>query len=340
MKWPPTQMSLMRMHWLVWAGVWIIIFLSLIGMDGLPASLIFASIYTVFYALIIHGNANYLLPRLYRKGRIKAYVAAVIVLLSVAGISKGMGVFFIYNNWFAEQKETFRYIYIFNYLVAGVLTYILSFLYRIALDYFTLKRHTEEIIFQKTQAELNLLKSQAQPHFLFNTLNNIYYEAYREAPRTAHLIERLSEIMRYFVDESPKEKVLLSTEIQFLENYMALEKIRIRHGVDIRFIKESCRADDYVPPMLLITFVENIFKHGIDKSSSDNAIDIWLVRSNGSLYFETRNKMPQQPQINGPSGFGLKNLQQRLTLLYGDTYELNTNASGPYFIASLKFPVN
>ena len=119
---------------------------------------------------------------------------------------------------------------------------------------------------QKSLAELNLLKSQVQPHFLFNTLNNIYYEAFREAPRTALLIGRLSDIMRYFVDESPKEKVTLATEIKFLENYIALEEIRIRHGVKVTF-EQRYEGNPVIPPMLLMTFVENIFKHGIDRSA-------------------------------------------------------------------------
>ena len=139
---------------------------------------------------------------------------------------------------------------------------------------------------QKSQAELNLLKSQVQPHFLFNTLNNIYYEAYREAPRTAKLIERLSDIMRYFVDESPKDEVSLGTEIQFLENYIALEKIRIRGEIELDFIKD-CNSDLRIPPMLLMTFVENIFKHGIDKSSSQNKIELSLVQQDGYLLFQT-----------------------------------------------------
>ena len=114
-----------------------------------------------------------------------------------------------------------------------------------------------------------------QPHFLCNTLNTIYYEAYRDAPRTAKLIERLSDIMRYFVDESPKDEVSLATEIQFLENYIALEKISgiRRHGIDLNFIQD-CNKELRLPPMLLMTFVENIFKHGIDKSSSENKVEL------------------------------------------------------------------
>jgi LytS/YehU family sensor histidine kinase len=191
---------------------------------------------------------------------------------------------------------------------------------------------------QKSQAELNLLKSQVQPHFLFNTLNNIYYEAYREAPYTAKLIERLSDIMRYFVDESPKDEVSLSTEIQFLENYIALEKIRIRHEISINFI-HNFKDELRIPPMLLMTFVENIFKHGIDKSSSENKIELSLMQQGGYLVFQTQNTVHEKAGSTEANGFGIMNLRKRLTLLYGAQFELNIDENNNCFIALLKVPI-
>jgi LytS/YehU family sensor histidine kinase len=226
-----------------------------------------------------------------------------------------------------------------NYILAGILTYMLRFIFRIAIAYFDLKQQSEKILVQKSQAELNLLKSQVQPHFLFNTLNNIYYEAYLEAPRTAKLIERLSDIMRYFVDESPKDEVSLGTEIQFLENYIALEKIRIRHEVDLNFIKEV-NTELRIPPMLLMTFVENIFKHGIDKSSSENKIEIALIQQNGDLLFKTKNRIHDKAGSTEPGGFGIENLKKRLTFLYQTRFELNIDTSDNYFTAYLKVPLS
>jgi LytS/YehU family sensor histidine kinase len=225
-----------------------------------------------------------------------------------------------------------------GYVIASFLIFLLSFVYRIAIAYYSLKQQAEEILLQKSQAELNLLKSQVQPHFLFNTLNNIYYEAYREAPRTAGLIERLSDIMRYFVDESPKDEVSLQTEIQFIENYIALEKIRIRHKTDITFVKDY-NAESRIPPMLLMTFVENIFKHGIDKSSSDNKVDISLIQQNSSMMFQTCNRIHPVASKEQYHGFGIENLRKRLSMLYGAKFELNIENNGKTFIAFLKVPI-
>lgn len=225
-----------------------------------------------------------------------------------------------------------------NFVVAGVMTYMLSFIFRIALAYFELKQQSEKILVQKSQAELNLLKSQVQPHFLFNTLNNIYYEAYIDSPRTAKLVEQLSNIMRYFVDESPKDAVAIGTEIQFLENYIALEKIRIRHEIEITF-DQDCSPHLHIPPMLLMTFVENIFKHGIDKASSENKIELVLVQQGRYLSFKTQNRIFNKKAADAIGGFGIQNLRKRLTLLYAEKFELTINNDDQFFTAFLKIPL-
>lgn len=327
-----------QLQWLVWVFVFLVVTLSLVAMDGFLQGAVYALLNTAFYAAIVYGNILWLFPRLYLKGMVVWYVLAVILFLSVIGAARAFVTLYAYNLLFAKHPEPMSMKAIASMVVGGIMIFLLSFIFRIALAYFTLKQQSEEIIAQKTQAELNLLKSQVQPHFLFNTLNNIYYEAYLEAPRTASLIERLSDIMRYFVDESPKQEVSLATEIQFLENYIALENIRIRYGVDITFTK-NCDTAMSLPPMLLITFVENIFKHGIDKSSSHNKIDIDLVQQNGRLIFTTTNTMPGKP-LNSPStGFGIENLRKRLVLLYQNDFELQVQNKGDIYVANLNIPL-
>ena len=330
--------NLTQLQFLIWVGVFLIVFFTYLPEDGLYQAGTWALFIVVFNAIIIYGNIKFLYPRFYETGRKSTYVILALLFVVSVGLSRGFLMTTIYNKYFALKPEVITKGTIFNFMIAGFLSYLLSFIFRIAIAYFDLKQQSEKILVQKSQAELNLLKSQVQPHFLFNTLNNIYYEAYREAPRTAKLIERLSDIMRYFVDESPKEEVSLTTEVQFLENYIALEKIRIRHEIEMNFIKD-CSPDLRLPPMLLMTFIENIFKHGIDKSSSDNKIEISLVQKEGYLLFETRNLVHDKPGISEHTGFGIENLRKRLTLLYGTNFELSVSNPGAYFNAFLKVPV-
>lgn len=332
-----TKPTLAQLQWIVWIFVFLVIALSLMQMDPFEQAVIYALLNTCFYAAIVYGNISLLYP-LYQKGHLLFYIVAVIGLLLVMGALRIVISINVYNLWFAPKPEHLSLKNFYNSVFGGLMVFMLSFLFRIAIAYFTLKQQSEEMMAQRKEAELNLLKSQVQPHFLFNTLNNIYYEAYLEAPRTARLIERLSDIMRYFVDESPKQKVLLATEAQFLENYIALEKIRIRHEVDISFITRY-NTDVTVPPMLLMTFVENIFKHGIDKSSHHNKMEISLIQEDQRLTFITTNTLPQQPQNTASTGFGISNLRKRLELLYGNNFQLHTSTVGMLFKASLTIPL-
>jgi sensor histidine kinase YesM len=339
MKFFKGMATIARLQWLIWLAVFFIIFFSNLPEGGFSHACYYTAINVSFYAIVIYGNISFLFPRLYEKGHKVQYIICAIILLTTTGLLRGYLIVNLYNTYYPKMREALTLVTIINFIVAGILTYMLSFIFRIAIAYFELKQQSEKILAQKSQAELNLLKSQVQPHFLFNTLNNIYYEAYREAPRTAALIERLSDIMRYFVDESPKDEVSLQTEIQFIENYIALEKIRIRHETEISFIKDY-NAEARIPPMLLMTFVENIFKHGIDKSSSDNKVDISLIHQDEYLLFQTRNRKHDKQASDAPHGFGILNLRKRLALLYGTEFELNIDCSGQHFTAFLKVPLS
>jgi len=305
MKFNISKLSVIQLQWLVWSCVFLIVFFTSFSEDSFAQSILFAVINTSFYAAIIYGNINYLYPKFYEKGHKLKYVIYVIIYVVILAIVRGVSIITIYNTYFAKEPEKITVSVLLTFIASATLDYLLSLIFRIALAYFNLKQKSEDILLQKSKAELKLLKSQVQPHFLFNTLNNIYYEAYTESPKTAGLIEKLAEIMRYFCDESQKDKVPVSSEIKFLENYIELERIRIRFGVDIKFDKKI-KNDFLVPPMLLITFVENIFKHGIDKFSIINKIQISLFEQDGYLIFETKNK--KVSGISSLHGFGLKNL--------------------------------
>lgn len=333
------KFRLRLLHCLVWASIAIISFFSMLQADGAGRSALSVCNSCGFYALIVYGNINFLYPRLYQKKKFLLYAMGSIILLVAAGLGRGYLSLYIRNPTFAASPhwlDTWSHI---SFLFSVTSVFILSFVFRLAMAYFTLKQQSEKILLQQSQFELRLLKAQVQPHFLFNTLNAIYFEAYMEAPRTALLIERLSDMIRYFVDQSANEHVLLATEIQFLDNYIALEKMRIKPEPEIVFHR-SIDDQRKVPPMLLMTFVENIFKHGIDKISGSNKIYLSLFEKEHYLFFQTRNYLNRHADHRQMQGSGLKNLRQRLTILYGKNFELHTaEENGEYFVANLKFPL-
>jgi sensor histidine kinase YesM len=331
--------GVIQLQVIVWAAVLLLIFFSLLPMDGFRKSIVYTLINSAFYAIIIYGNILVLYPLFYQKGKLVWYILSVALFLIVTGVLRGYVTLFFYQLYLGLKPAPVRLLNLLGYVPGGVLIFLLSLIFRIAIAYFNLKQQTEEILLQKSQAELNLLKSQVQPHFLFNTLNNIYYEAYKVDRHTARLIERLADIMRYFVDESPKNDVLLTTEVAFIENYLELEKIRIPHGVLIDF-RKSLKPEQRIPPMLLMTFVENIFKHGIDKSSMENVVTISLIQQDGYLLFNTRNRIFEPPVSEQSTGFGIINLTKRLNMLYGANFELSIDREGDIYNAFLKIPMS
>jgi sensor histidine kinase YesM len=330
--------GIVQLQILIWVAVLLLIFFSLLPMDGFLKSVIYTIVNATSYAIIIYGNILILYPVFYQERRFVWYGLLVALFLIATGILRGYASIVLYQHFLLIKTAPVNLLMLLGYVPGGVLIYVLSLVFRIAIAYFTLKQQTEEILLQKSQAELNLLKSQVQPHFLFNTLNNIYYKVYKVDPPSAGLIERLSDIMRYFVDESPKDVVPVATEVAFIENYMALEKIRIRHGATINFEK-AYNPELRIPPMLLMTFVENIFKHGIDKSRKQNQITISLIQKDGYLLFKTSNRKIASVVTNQTNGFGIANLTQRLKMLYGSKFELNIDKEGELYTASLNIPL-
>ena len=330
--------TIKQLQWLVWVAVLFILFFTYLPEDGIYQAGAFAIINLAFYIILIYGNISFLFPRFYEKGRTVSYALYVVIFLIGTGIIRGYVIMYLDIHFFSPKPMPMTFSMFVYFIVAGFLTFLLSFIFRIAIAYFALKQQSEKILVQKSQAELNLLKSQVQPHFLFNTLNNIYYKVYKVDAISASLIERLSDIMRYFVDESPKDIVPLSTEVAFIENYMALEKIRIRYGVTIDFEK-AYNAELRIPPMLLMTFVENIFKHGIDKSIQQNQINVSLIQKDGYLVFKTSNRKFNPVIKNEANGFGIANLDKRLKILYGSDFELTTKTEGELYLAFLKIPL-
>jgi len=332
------ELSTTQLQVLIWTAVLLLIFFSLLPMNGLLESVIVTIVNATSYAIIIYGNILLLYPVLYQKRRFVWYGISIVSFLILTGMLKGYAGFLLLRYFRLTKSTHMDLLSLLAYVPGLILIYVLSLVFRIAIAYFTLKQQTEEILLQKSQAELNLLKSQVQPHFLFNALNSIYYRVYKVDPPSAGLIERLADIMRYFVDESPKELVPVSTEVAFIENFMELERIRIRHGASINFEK-AYNPDLRIPPMLLMTFVENVFKHGIDKSLKKNQVTISLVQQNDFLLFTTSNQKVDPEPGDQPGGFGIINLTQRLRMLYGDKFELAIDDEGELFTAFLKIPL-
>jgi len=220
-----------------------------------------------------------------------------------------------------------------------VITPISWLVYQRKKDELQLLRGAEKTI-AKSKADLQFLRSQINPHFLFNVLNTLYGTALQEnAERTASGIQKLGDMMRFMLHENHLEFIQMSNEIEYLKNYIALQKLRTQSSADIS-IEENISDQNCnykIAPMLLIPFVENAFKHGISLKEK-SWIKINLACSEKNILFEVRNSM--HPGRNndpeeGKSGIGFKNVLERLKLIYGGKFEISVNGDGKEFFVQL-----
>ncbi|MBS1564645.1 MAG: sensor histidine kinase, partial [Bacteroidetes bacterium] len=190
---------------------------------------------------------------------------------------------------------------------------------KIVNQWFRSERRNEEIEKEKATTELALLKSQINPHFFFNTLNNIYALAVTNSPGTAPAIMKLSSIMRYVLDDSRNNYVPLDKEIQFVENFIALQKDRLTDKVTVQFSCDGDTSDKQIAPLLLIAFVENAFKYGV--STHQPSVITISIKVSGTQLECMVNNQKFTTMVAGLSntGIGLRNTKRRLELLYGNS---------------------
>ncbi len=183
------------------------------------------------------------------------------------------------------------------------------------------------------EQELRYLKMQIHPHFLFNTLNTMYGFALKKADETPEMILKLSNLLDYLLYQVDKPFVLLSDEVNHINDYIELEKIRFNNSLHINFKTENILENTKIAPMLLLPFIENSFKHGSLKNGVLN-VGIKLYCENKSIFFEIENS--SNTNTTSESGIGLENIKKRLELLYKDQYTLNITNNNELFKVNLK----
>lgn len=185
---------------------------------------------------------------------------------------------------------------------------------------------------QKSHAELLSLKYQLHPHFLFNILNNIYSLSLMKSDAAPESILKLSNVMRYVVNEYDKDKVPLKDEIAYLDDYIALQLMRTTEKLDFAFDKNIENEDLKIAPMILVNFIENAFKYGFNPEVKSK-ISLSVATSGNSLFFRIQNKIVNQSDMENSSKIGLKNTLEQLNYLYPDAYQLDIkNDSGEYSV--------
>jgi len=293
--------------------VWLVFFLILITTvrtDTKASTAIFA---IVLLAPAVYVSNLFILPFLRNK-----------IILFIGLFAANALVFTTISVWLTtmvSDRVFDRELFIL-YLGIMALALILAAALKIARDSFARRQQIKE-------AELKLLKAQLNPHFLFNTLNNMYGLSVAKSDKLPELMLKLSNLLRYSLYETKETTVPLEKEIQYLENYIALEKIRLEDQTAIVFENNVTNATIEIAPMLLIVFVENAFKHLTISEDLKSRVLVSLEEKNGQLLFKCTNTfstshMQHYHELEkGKSGIGLPNVKKRLVLLYPDKHQLS-----------------
>jgi len=203
-------------------------------------------------------------------------------------------------------------------------------------NYIKLSQAAQQLRIEKQQAELNYLRSQTNPHFLFNTLNNIYSLARDKSDLAPESILRLSKILRFMLYETGGEYISIEQELKIIDDYIALEKLRYDDSLRVNFNHDIEDLRQALPPLILIPLVENAFKHGVSETRNQPYVDIHLSVNKRQLAFVVKNSTEKSPEeLSVKENIGLSNLRRQLELLYTD-YNLSVQQGASAFTATLK----
>ena len=217
---------------------------------------------------------------------------------------------------------------------AVLMALLLSTSIKVTQEWYRNEKQKQVMEKEKIATELSFLKSQVNPHFLFNTLNGIYSLANKKSDKTGGAIVKLSELMRHMLYESEKEMVALDKEIDYLQNYIELQKLRLSKDSDVSFSVEGDTIGKTIEPMLIIPFIENAFKHGVDSEGAD--IDVSIRVTNTELNLKVKNRISKSQRKDESSGIGLVNIKKQLENRYPGKHHLGINQKGDTFNVDLR----
>lgn len=320
----------------VWLGLWLVFALGF-GYEDKSAFdyaidtwrvVAMASFYNIFY----FG----LLPFYFKSLRQKFFLWAPLAFIVFLSLMVSTDIL-VHQKKFPQKEMSNRRILFmvmpplfFGLVIAGSATSIRGFR-----EFETKKKQEEEANKKRLEAELNLLKSQINPHFLLNTLNNLYGLAVTEPGKTPDALLKLSALVRYLLYECNAPKVKLSSEVDFIINYIDLQKLRLpaNNHLQLEF-PPTYPQDVWIEPMILLPFVENAFKHGVS-GQEEGTIEIKLKLDEGNLDLFVKNQQFKHTDNLNPTGIGLNNTQQRLNWSYPNHHTLNIRDDGTFYQVQL-----
>jgi LytS/YehU family sensor histidine kinase len=285
---------------------------------------------------IVFFNLNYLIPKYLQNSGWLKYLMTVIIFLLIFSPLRIVYLYFLFDNSPLRQQV------ILNdqsmYFLSDFLVIISSTLIKLSADWVWNQQRLSKLEKQSIQSEIKFLKAQINPHFLFNTLNNIYALSLKKDPNTPDVILKLSGILRFILYECNEKEVPLISEWKYIHDYVDLERLRHSGEINIELNAFIGNKEFKIAPLILMTFVENAFKHGLREINNRSFIHINLYQNDDDLLFDIVNSIPDNSEsiTRERRGIGLENIKKRLNLLYLDQYNLNVVQEEKQYSIELK----
>ena len=293
------------------------------------------------WMLLVYYNQLYLIPNYLTKEKVLTYfgllILSVLIITPIGNIIE----FFKYGNYPEYQnflKQNHHSYFLVNFFVVGASTIV-----KIISDWVKHQRERTELQTQTMQSELRFLKSQINPHFLFNTLNNLYALTLKKSDKAPEIVVKLSEMMRYMLYECNEKRVPLEKEINYIKNYLDLEALRQGKGVEIRFEVQGEVKNQQIAPLMFIPFLENSFKHGLNHAISEGFVHTVLFVEDNDIIFHIENSKPDSipmPEHPRSGGIGLVNVRRRLNIHYPDHHTLTIEDQPNIYSVDLKLELD
>jgi len=290
-----------------------------------------------FTAVIFYTNYSLLVPYFLLKKKILPYLFCVVILLLISYliIFNVFGFeFYDSRNLLDKRPSKFIINIFFNSVIIIIGTII-----RLYEQWIENDRINKEIELKKNKTELESLKNQLNPHFLFNSLNSIYSLSTKKSNDTPEAVIMLSELMRYMLYKANDKKVLLKDELQYIENYIKLQHIRIAKNKNVKINIKGVISTQKISPLLFISYIENAFKYGTD-FNGNTEIEIDISVKDNELQFKCVNIIGNRSKDEESSGIGMQNTKNRLKLLYPDKHWLTTIENDNKFMVDLKLKID
>lgn len=301
--------------------------------------------YVLFQAAAVYFNLYYLFPKFLIKGKYLSYLTSLLGTLVVASAFI-TGCYYLSVSLSEEDLKTLynsdNYVDVFKYSAfpSILASTTLAMSIKLSKNWLEAQQKQRTLEKEKLETELKFLKSQFNPHFLFNTINSIFVLIHKNPDRASESLAKFSELLRYQLYECNEAQIPLEHEISYLENFIELEKLRLDHHFELYFQNNiEANANWRIAPFLLIPFVENAFKHVSQEKDQVNWINIRLELEDAQLKMQVSNShsklAKQQTTLIDYGGIGLKNVKRRLDLLYAQNYSLQIVEEEQHFLVEL-----